>query len=165
MRKVSRRSVAVALGLFVAAAAVRADEEKVPLDKLPKGVAEAVKARFPGATFTGAGKETEEGKTVYEVNLKDGGRGVDVTLTPDGNILEIEKEVAAKDLPRAVSGALEAKYPGATYRKAEEIIKVKGGKEKREAFEVVLVTAEKKTFEVVVSPEGKITKIEDKNKK
>src|SRR3954462_11452947 len=110
MRKTGARFVAVAaVGLLVSAA--RAGEEKVALDKLPRAVAEAVKARFPGATLSGAGKETEGGKAVYEVTIKDKGRNVDVTLTPDGKIVEIEKQIAAKDLPRAVSGALNAKYP------------------------------------------------------
>jgi hypothetical protein len=163
MRKVSGWSVAVALGVFATAVAARADEEKVPLDKLPRAVADAVKARFRGAKLTGAAKEKEEGKTVYEVTLRDKDHGVDVTLTPEGKIVGIEKQIAARDLPRAVSEALEAKYPKADYKTVEEVIKVKGGEEKLESYEVLLITADKKKIEVVVSPEGKITKVEDKN--
>jgi hypothetical protein len=91
-----------------------------------------------------------------------------VTLTADGKIVEIEKEISAKALPKAVAEALEEKYPEATYRKVEEVIKVKNGEEKLEYYEVLLVTAEKnnkKTFEVEIAPDGKILKVEDKNKK
>ena len=53
MRTLTWLAVAVVLGLFGTRGA-RADEEKVPLDKVPKEVMEAVKARFPGAKLHGA---------------------------------------------------------------------------------------------------------------
>ena len=43
-----------------------------------------------------------------------------------------------------------------------EFIKVKDGKETLAYYEVLLVTADKKTLEVVVTADGKITKTEDK---
>jgi hypothetical protein len=46
-------------------AGVHADEEKVPLDKLPKAVVEAMKKRFPKAEIIEAAKEMEDGKTEY----------------------------------------------------------------------------------------------------
>jgi hypothetical protein len=67
-------------------------------------------------------------------------------------------------MPKVVTEALEAKYPQATYKMIEEVIKVKDGEEKLEYYEVLLVTAEKKKLEVSVSPKGKITKVEDKSK-
>jgi hypothetical protein len=87
-----------------------------------------------------------------------------VTLTPDGKIVEIENQIAAKDMPKVVMKALEAKYPQATYKMVEEVIKVKDGEEKLEYYEVLLVTAEKKKLEVSVTPKGNITKVEDKSK-
>src|SRR2546430_1152534 len=62
----------------------RADEEKVPLDKLPKEVKDTVKKRFPKADLVEASKETVDGKTEYEVSIKDGGKKIDVTVAPDG---------------------------------------------------------------------------------
>ena len=50
--------------------ALRADEEKVAIDKLPKAVVDAIKARFAGAELKAAEKETEGGKTVYDVEIK-----------------------------------------------------------------------------------------------
>jgi uncharacterized membrane protein YkoI len=153
-----------ALGLLVLAVAVSADEEKVPLDKVPKAVIKAVKARFPDATLTKAEKETEDGKTVYEIAIKNKKQNIEVTLTPDGTIVEIEKQIAAKDMPKTVLKALEDKYPKATYKMIEEVIKVKDKEEKLAYYEVLLVTAEKKKLEVSVTPEGKISKEEDKAK-
>lgn len=153
-----------AAGLLVLAAGTRADEEKVPLDKVPKVVMDAVKARFPSAKVVGAEKETENGKTVYEIGIKDKDQNIEVTLTPEGKITEIEKEIPAKAMPKVVTAALEKKYPKATYKMIEEVFKVSGEKEKLEYYEVLLETAAKKKLEVSVTPEGKFTKEEDKSK-
>ena len=160
MRTLLRTVAVFAVALVVASG--RADEEKLPLDKLPKAVADAVKKRFPKAELVEAAKETEGEKVEYEVTIKDGGIKIDVMLTPDGKITLIEREIAAKDLPDAVTKALDAKYPKATIRVAEEVIKVTDGKEALDFYEVLLVTAEKKTFEVKLTAEGKITETEEK---
>jgi hypothetical protein len=152
------------LGFVGGFSALRADEEKVPLDKVPRAVLEAVKKRFPEAEVTGAEKETDNGKTVYEIGIKDKGQSIEVTLTPEGTLTEIEKQIAAKDLPKAVAEGLESKYPKATFKTIEEVIMVREGKEKLEYYEVLLVTAEKKKLEVTVTPDGKINKEEDKSK-
>jgi len=164
MRQVVSFLLAVALIGLVSAGRLAADEEKFPLGKLPKAVSEAVKKRFPKGEMTEAAKESENGKTVYEVTVKDGGTKIDVTLTPDGTITMLEKEVAAKDLPKEVTEAVEKKYPKATYKLAEEVIKVEAGKEKLSYYEVVVVTADKKTLEIEVSPDGTIKKEEKKDK-
>lgn len=153
----------VALLMAIPAGMVRADEEKVPLDKLPKPVADAVRKRFPKLDMKEASKEiTEDKKTVYEVSLKDGTKKIDVTLTPEGAIVMVEKEITRNDLPKAVAASIDAKYPGANYKICEELFPVKDGKEKLDSYEVLLETKDKKIIEVVVSPNGKITKIEEK---
>ena len=164
MRQVVTFLVAVALIGLVWAGRLWADEEKFPLDKLPKAVTEAVKKRFPKGEMTEAAKESENGKTVYEVTVKDSGTKIDVTLTPDGTITMLEKEIAAKDLPKEVTEAVEKKYPKATYKLAEEVIKVEDGKEKLSYYEVVVVTADKKTLELEVTADGSIKKEEKKDK-
>ena len=76
-------------------AQVWADEEKIDLSKLPKGVVETCKRRFPHAKIEGASQEKEDGKTVYEVTLKENGKNIDVTFSSDGVMTLIEKEVDA----------------------------------------------------------------------
>ena len=99
----------MAVFLCVAAGA-RAGE--VSVASVPKPVHDKVKARFKDATVAGAPREqTEEGQLVYEVNLKQHGRDIDVTLTPDGDMRLIEQEIARKDLPRAVAHILDKRYP------------------------------------------------------
>ncbi|HEV3162452.1 MAG TPA: PepSY-like domain-containing protein [Isosphaeraceae bacterium] len=158
------RSIIVAgagLVLLAIGSNIHADEQKVALKDVPKVVLDAVKAKFPGAELTGAEKETEDGKTSYEVSLKQGGQNIDVGISAEGKITEIEKEIATKDVPAAVTTAVGAKYPNSMLKKAEEIIKIEGGKETKN-YEVIVVTAAKKTIEVVVSPQGKILEEEGK---
>jgi hypothetical protein len=154
----------VVLGFSLFLAPLQGAEKKVPLDKVPKAVLDAVKTRFPDAKLRAAEKETEKGKTVYEIAITENNQKIEVTLTPKGKITEIEKHIAAKDLPRAVTTALEAKYPNATYRTIEQVYKVQKGKEKLAYYEVLLVTTAKKKLEVSVKAEGKIIKEEDKSK-
>ncbi len=150
------------LALLILGAIAQSGEEKVALGKLPKPVIHAVKARFKGAQVTGASQETEDGKSVYEVTIRHDGQKADVTLSPQGEILLIEKEIVAQNLPEMVSKALEERYPKATYRVAEQIIKVEREKEKLAYYEVLLATSERNLLEVQVTVEGKIVNEEKK---
>src|SRR4051812_25759329 len=87
------------VGSLVLGAAAGADEETIPVDKLPAAVLKAAKAKFPKAKIEEAAKEVEDGATIYEVSLKVEGQAIDLALKPDGTIVEIEKEVAAATLP------------------------------------------------------------------
>jgi hypothetical protein len=131
------------------------DEEKVPLDKVPAKVLAAVKDKFAGAEPTGAVKITENGKFTFEVSFKYKDLKYEATLKEDGTMLEWEKEVAAKDLPEAVTKALEAKYPKATYESMVVVTKIEDKKERLSHYEVVVLTADKKKKEVEISPDGK----------
>jgi hypothetical protein len=143
----------VSLGLL---APGRADEEKVSFDKLPAAIVEAVKERFPRAQMIKAVKENEDGKTEYEVTIRDGGIKMDVILTLSGTITAIEKSIAAASLPKAIQSAVERKYPKATCKRAEEVITVKNGKEDLDFYEVLLETAKEKRIEVHIGADGKI---------
>lgn len=141
----------------------RADEEKeekVPLDKVPKAVIDAVKAKFKDAKLVSAEKEKENDKVVYEINIKVKDQTIEVSATPDGKIVSIEKTITVKDLPKPVAETLERKYPRATIKMVEEILHGE-----KVSYEVLLVTADKKTLEVVFDPKGKILEEEKKDKK
>jgi hypothetical protein len=134
------------------AVSLHADEEKIPVEKLPAAVKKAVHKKFPEARIRGAAREVEDGETTYEVELTVEGRAVDVAMNAEGEILEIEKEIPVSRLPRAVKKRLEAKYPGARIEKAEEITKGEDGPVR---YEVVLKA------EVVLTAKGKIVKAEE----
>jgi hypothetical protein len=151
--------VPVAVGAVVLLANVRAGEDgekKVDLKDVPRAILDAVKARFPGAKLIGASTEKDGDKRVYEVELRFKGLHHDLTYEPGGKLLLIEREIAFKDLPRAVQRTLSRKYPKADYKLIEEVIKVKGDKETLEYYEAHLQTADKKTVEVEIGVDGKI---------
>jgi uncharacterized membrane protein YkoI len=152
--------IAVAAALSLATAG-RAGDEKVEIDKLPKAVVDALKARFPGAELKSAEKEKDGDKFFFDVTLKHKDQNYEVAVTPEGVITGYEHQIDAKDLPKAVSKALEAKYPKATYAMIEEVFKVKDKKDVLEYYEVAVVTADKKQLEVHVAPDGKILKADE----
>jgi hypothetical protein len=135
-------------------APARADEEKVPLDKLPAAVTQAVLKRFPKLEMKEASKEKDGDKLVYEVTLKKDGKTIDVTLTETGTITTIEEEIEFKDLPKAVAKTFEDKYPNAKYDVVESVTKVADGKETIEYYEATLLDAGKKKWEVEVLADG-----------
>ena len=154
-----RQLALAAVALIVLAIPVRADEEKVPLDKVPKAIMETVKKRFPKAEVAGASKEeTADKKTVYEIELKQDGKTTDVTLTPEGVITLIEMEIDAKDVPKAVAETFEAKYPNGkfTYKIIEAVYSVKDGKETLDYYEAHVLDGDKKEHEIEVMPDGKV---------
>ena len=132
----------------------RADEEKLALDKVPAPVMQAVKDRFPRGEAVAASKETENGQTLFEVEIKRQGVTIDVTATADGKIVGIETTIAAEDFPRAVAEAIKAKHPAGKIKKSEEVVKVRDGKEVLEYFEAE-VEADGKTYELKFQGDGK----------
>jgi hypothetical protein len=173
-RLVSLRWFVLALSLTLSAGmAVRAEdkkkeekkeepkEEKVDLEKVPKAVLEAFKAKFPEAKLTGASKEIEDGKTIYELAFTFKDHKYEMEFEPNGTIIAIDKQLDEKELPPAVAKTLAEKYPKATLKVIEEVTK----KDKIEYYEIELTTADKKDVEVLVDPSGKITKEETKEKK
>ena len=158
---ITRLGLGFVAGLILVTAAARADDEKaekVPLDKVPKVIMDAIKNRFPKAEIESVEKEKEDGKIVFDIELKHEGRKYEMDILEDGTIVEIEKEVAAKDVPEAVTKAVKEKYPGCTIKEVMEVNKVKDKKETPDHYEVTLETADKKKKEVEVSLDGKILK-------
>jgi len=147
MRKRSALGIMTLLGLSVLMVPARADDEKIPVDKLPAAVRKAIKTKFPKAEIESASKEVEDGDTIYEVELEVKDRSVDVAFKADGTILEIEREVPFDELPKAVKKTLAAKYPKAKIEKVEEVTKGENGAVQ---YEVAIRS------EVVVTAKGKI---------
>jgi hypothetical protein len=147
---------AFALLLFTGTAAVRADEEPVPPDKIPKAVMDALLGKFPKAKIDKCTRAKEGDDVVYDIEFKQEGRKCEADITEKGAYINYEKAIEEKDLPKAVKDAVEKRYPKATPKEIMEETEVKGKDEKLAAYEIVLVTADKKDVEVKVSPEGKI---------
>jgi uncharacterized membrane protein YkoI len=146
--------------IIMLTAAVRADGDKIPLDKVPKVIHDAITGRFPGAEVTSVEKEKEDGKVMFDVELKHRGRKYEMDIQENGTIVEIEKEIALKDVPEAITNALKAKYPNAVVKEVMEVNKVTGTEEKPIHYEVTIKDGDKKEQEVIVSLDGKSVKKE-----
>jgi uncharacterized membrane protein YkoI len=167
MTKCFSRSVAAAvlLVVFGPSAGSRAQESEIKLDEVPKPVMDSANAKFPGAKMREASKETEQGKTVYELSMTHENRKMDVTFEADGTLVLVETEVEEKDLPAAVLGAVKDKYPGSKIQLVESVKKGPEVKNEVDYYEFHLTTADKKSAEVEVDTTGKILKTEEKKTK
>src|SRR5262245_19214975 len=142
----------LALSLFLGPGQAWAQEEKIPKEQIPKAVMDALLAKFPKAKIDTCVREKEGGAVVYDIEVKQEGRHCEADIREDGPYINYEKSIPAKDLPRAVRSAIEKKYPKATLKEVMEETEVKGREEMLSAYEVVLMTADKKSVEVRVSP-------------
>jgi len=120
-----------------------------PVAQLPAPILAAFKQAYPKATIKNASKETEGGKTVWEVESIDGGLARDLIYNPDGTVIDIEEEVAMAAVPPVVAAAVKAKYPKATITKAEK--RTAG---KTVTYEFTLKDAKDASIEL--TPDGKI---------
>ena len=133
-----------------------ADEVEVPLDKLPKAVADEVKQKFPKAELVKATQDDEDDEIEYEVTVKENGKLIDITLDSEGDIEGMEKELDLKDLPKAVVDAIEKRYSKATIESAEAVYEVDEEEEELEFYEVQLNTSSGDEIEVQVKSDGTI---------
>lgn len=156
MRTMSRIYLSLAVVALITSLLV--GQEKVDPDKLPPKVANALKARFPGAKITQCTKEMENGEVVYDIEMTVNDKKHEMDCKEDGTIVDIQNEIAVKDLPAAAVNAIKAKYPNSTIKEVGEILVVKDKKETRDHYEVLIETSDKKEVELTVSLDG--TKIE-----
>ena len=114
-----RHSV-VLLGAFVlflfVGTALRAKEEPVPVDKIPKAVMDALLAKFPKAKIDKCTKAKEGKDIVYDIEFKQEGRKCEADIKEDGTFINYEKAIEVKDLPKAVREAKLAPVGGGVYR-------------------------------------------------
>jgi len=87
--------------------------------KLPAAVEAAFKKSYPNATIKHVSHETEDGVEQYEIESTNAGRGLDVNYKPDGTLIVVEEEIAAADVPAAVTSAIAARYPKAVITSRE----------------------------------------------
>ena len=150
------RAITAAILPLALAANVLAQGEKIEPSKLPPKVADAVKARFPGATIVQVTKETENGEIVYDIEMTKNGKKHEMDCKEDGTLIDLQNEVPASELPAAAATAIKAKYPGSQIKEVGEILVVKDKKETRDHFEVIIETADKKETELTVKLDGTI---------
>lgn len=150
---------------LLAVPTTRAEDKKDEKVEIPKKVMDALKAKFPKAVIDKVTKEKEGDKVVYDIEFKQEGKKFEADIFEDGTIHNWEREIAAKDLPKAVTEAVAKKWPKATAKEVMEIMDVKEGKDVLHGYEIILVGEDKKEFEITVAPDGKILEEPKEEKK
>lgn len=96
-------------------------ETVVEPQDVPKPVMDAFNKIMPRKKPARIIKEAHNGATVYEAEFEAAGLQSSVKVSQDGNVLEIEKQVAVEDLPPAVAKrAKETAFAG-KIKKAEQV--------------------------------------------
>jgi len=133
------------------------EERKIDLKKVPAPARAAASQAAPGVKWDEALLVTEDGKTTYELSGDDArGDGVEVEVTPEGQVLTVELEVPMSQVPKVVIDALKAKARGFKGTTAEEVRR--GGKLVGYEFEGKKGGEQ---VEVNVSLDGKTVEIDD----
>ena len=99
-----------------------ASEVAVKRADLPAAVLKAVDQHYPKAQHLGYSREREDGRLLYEAEMKVAGRHVDASFDSLGNLVVEEATIPTKEIPAAVLEGL-AKSPHAkgTIERVEKV--------------------------------------------
>ena len=125
------------------------NEKKIAASALPPAVRKAAAEQSKGATVLGYSKETEKGKTYYELETKRDGLSEKILMDSTGAVAEIEKEVPTDSLAPAVREGLQKAAGEGKIVKVESLSK----HGTLVAYEAQ-VRKGSKTSEVQVGPDG-----------
>jgi hypothetical protein len=146
--KIRLSAVSVVIALAICSVVV-AQEKKITRAQLPAAVEKTVARESQGATINGFATEIENGKRLYEVELTVDGHSKDISMNKNGDIVEIEAEVAMDSLPAAVQAGLRKAAGAGTIGKIESLTK----RGKLVAYEGHVKTGAKRS-EIQVGPNG-----------
>jgi hypothetical protein len=129
------------------------------IDELPGAVRQAAAEAVPGAKLTEACRYIENGKTYYELSGFDAQhRALDVNVTPQGSIVEIQTEVPIREIPKVVLDGIKSKTRGQKMTFGLAQVVTRQGQVVAYQFEGV--TSDDRDVEVTVSPDGRNVEIE-----
>jgi hypothetical protein len=94
---------------------------QVEFASVPSPASAAVEQRFPGASWRQATTEDKGNRIIHEVTVRSGGKMIEVAVTPEGQIVEVERQINPARAPAAVRDALASNYPTAVVRRFEEV--------------------------------------------
>ncbi len=156
----SKKTLAIMFSIaiiFTFAFSSFAQEKKVDKKDLPKAVVESFHKSYPKAEIKNASKETEHGKTYYEIESVDGSVNRDVKYAENGELAELETTISFDEVPNTVKKSFKKNYPKAEVLKSEKVVEGK-----KTNYEFLIEENESKS-EIVFNSNGKVVKVEKKN--
>lgn len=122
------KKLAIMILMFSGAIAACAQAPKVQTDKKPIVTPAAVKKtfeqKFPNATKVKWGKENAK---EWEADFTLEGKKLSANFTQDGAWVETEQKITIAEFPKAVSEAIQTKYPGWKITEADRTETAKNG--------------------------------------
>lgn len=154
---ITRKNMVFCATILIASAPVSyASEHALRLADVPAAVQKTAQEQSKGAAIKRYVKDNEDGKLEYEVEMTVDGHSKDLTIAPDGKLLEVEEQVNLDALPAAVRDGIQKKAGKATVTKVESITK----NDKLVAYEAQVRTAGKHS-EIQVGPDGQALQHEE----
>lgn len=117
------RFLCIVLLLGFVCSAAHAQEKKIKRSQLPAAVETTVAKVSEGATIKGFASEVEKGQKFFEVSLNVNGHNKDILMDQNGNIVEVEEEVALDSLSSTVQDALRKAAGSGTIQMVESLTK------------------------------------------
>ncbi len=136
-------------------------DESIAIENLPNPVMGTITRRYPKAELTEARKTLEDKVEVYEVELKHGGKLIEIAVLSDGKIDWVAVDLSINELPKRVLAGVRKKYPTAKLNHASSVYTVKQDKDHLEHYHVELTTKAAITRELDVTPQGEIEEDEE----
>src|SRR5256885_15537898 len=97
------------------------EEKRVRMKDQPAAVQKTVREQSRGAVVRGLSRETENGKTNYEVELRVNGHNKDVLIDPSGAVVEVEEGVTLASLPAVARATIEQNAAGGRIVSVESV--------------------------------------------
>src|SRR5438128_1099692 len=129
------------LALAFASLSLLAAERRISKADLPVPVQKTADQQTKGGTVRGYSKEIENGTVEYEVQAIVNGHGRDITISPDGNLIEIEEQVSFDTVSPSVHSGLSSAAANGKITKVESLTK----HGKIVAYEAQVLTAGKRS--------------------
>jgi uncharacterized protein YpmB len=143
----------VLFAVIAALGGAAAAQSKLQMKDLPAAVQKTVQDQAKGAEIKGLSKETENGKTSYEVETMVNGKHRDFIVDAKGAVSEVEVETSLDSIPAPAKAAIQKKAAGGKIGLVETM--TRGG---ATFYEAAYTSKDGKRHAVLVKPDGTETK-------
>jgi uncharacterized membrane protein YkoI len=141
------------LAMTALAFTAMAADKKLQVKDLPAAAQKTVQEQTKGAEIKNIIKETEDGKTSYEIESIVNGKHRDFNVDEKGTLLVVEEESSLASIPAAAKAAIEKKIAGGKLGMVE--IMTRGG---ATLYEAGYTGKDGKKHDVLVTADGTETK-------
>ena len=135
--------------LIVIALGAGAAEKQVAMKDLPPAVQKTIQDQTKGAEIKGITRETEKGKTTFEVETLVAGKHRDFDLDASGAVIEVEEETTLDALPVAAKAAIVKKAASGKIALVETVTRGAAT-----SYEATYTSRNGKKHEFSVKPDG-----------